>query len=236
MKLDDAVIKELTVHPGQPAGLDGRSTESATIDWLDATGKKRKELAEEDLESYIDELSTSQELLWASDTHAVLVLLQAMDAAGKDGTIKHVTSGVNLQGCQVTAFKQPSTEQLDHDFLWRCAKALPERGRIGIFNRSYYEDVLVVRVHPELLIHRDIAPGNDPPESLWRDRFDDINAFEQHLHRNGTRIVKIFLHVSQDEQKKRFLKRLDNPAKYWKFSASDLAERKHWFEYQAAYE
>src|SRR5664279_875760 len=142
MKLDAAVIKELRVHPGQPAGLDGRSTESATIDWLDASGKRRKELAEEDLESFIDELSISQELLWASNTHAVLVILQAMDAAGKDGTIKHVMSGVNPQGCQVTAFKQPSAEELDHDFLWRCQVALPERGRIGIYNRSHYEEVI----------------------------------------------------------------------------------------------
>ncbi len=236
MKLDPDVIDELTVHPGQPAGLDHRSTDSTTTDWLGAAGKKRKPRAKKHLDSFIDELSASQELLWASDTHAVLVVLQAMDAAGKDGTIKHVMSGINPQGCQVTAFKQPSAEELEHDFLWRCAKALPERGRIGIFNRSYYENVLVVRVHPELLVDRQAAPGDDAPASLWRHRFDDINAFERHLHRNGTRIVKIFLHVSRDEQKKRFLKRLDNPAKYWKFSAGDLAERKHWFEYQAAYE
>jgi PPK2 family polyphosphate:nucleotide phosphotransferase len=236
MKLDPAVIDELTVHPGHPAGLDNRSTESTTTDWLGASGKKRKHLAEEDLESFIDELKSAQELLWASDTHAVLVVLQAMDAAGKDGTIKHVMSGVNPQGCQVTAFKQPSAQELEHDFLWRGNKALPERGHCGIFNRSYYEDVLVVRVHPELLADSHAAPGDEAPESLWRHRYEDINAFEHHLDRNGTRIVKIFLHVSRDEQKQRFLDRLDNPAKYWKFSAGDLAERAHWFEYQAAYE
>ena len=152
MKLDKATIKELAVRPGLPAGLDARSTESTKVDWLGATkAKKRKELAEEDLQSFVDELEASQELLWANGSHALLVVLQAMDAAGKDGTIKHVMSGVNPQGCEVTAFKQPSTEELGHDFLWRAAQALPGRGRIGIFNRSYYEEVLVVRVHPELL-------------------------------------------------------------------------------------
>jgi PPK2 family polyphosphate:nucleotide phosphotransferase len=159
-----------------------------------------------------------------------------MDAAGKDGTITHVMSGVNPQGCQVVAFKQPSAEELEHDFLWRYAKALPERGMIGIFNRSYYEEVLVVRVHPELLGNRHTGPKNVPSEHVWRHRYEDINAFEHHLHRNGTRIVKIFLHVSKEEQKKRFLQRTDDPAKEWKFSIADLAEREHWNEYQAAYE
>ena len=236
MKLDKAVIEELMVRPGRPAALDSRSTAATTVDWLGAAKKKRKELAEEDLQSFVDELTASQELLWASNTHALLVVLQAMDAAGKDGTIKHVMSGVNPQGCQVGAFKQPSAEELDHDFLWRYSKALPERGRIGIFNRSYYEEVLVVRVHPELLAHQFPASGNVPTESMWQHRYQDINAFERHLHRNGTRIVKIFLHISREEQKKRFLERLDDSAKYWKFSAGDLAERRHWHEYQAAYE
>ena len=193
-------------------------------------------MAEEDLRSFVDELAASQELLWANGTHALLVVLQAMDAAGKDGTIKHVMSGVNPQGCEVTAFKQPSAEELGHDFLWRAAKALPGRGRIGIFNRSYYEEVLVVRVHPELLARGTAVPGKGPAKAVWRDRYEDINAFELHLHRNGTRIVKIFLHVSREEQKRRFLERLDDPAKYWKFSAADLAERGHWDDYMAAYE
>ena len=236
MKLDPAVIDEMTIRPGHPASLDNRSTESTTTDWLGAGGKKRKPLAREDLQSFIEDLSAAQELLWASDTHAVLVVLQAMDAAGKDGTIKHVMSGINPQGCQVTAFKPPSDEALGHNFLWRYSKALPARGGIGIFNRSYYEDVLVVRVRPELLPDNLAAPGDKPPDSLWRHRYEDINAFEHHLHRNGTRIVKIFLHVSRDEQKKRFLQRLDDPDKNWKFSSNDLADREHWFHYQTAYE
>ncbi len=160
-------------------------------------------MAEEDLQSYVDELTASQELLWASDSHALLVVLQAMDAAGKDGTIEHVMSGVNPQGCNVEAFKQPSAEELAHDFLWRYSKALPERGRIGIFNRSYYEEVLVVRVHPELLNRRLDASGDGPTEAMWQHRYEDINAFERHLSRSGTRIVKIFLHLSREEQTSR---------------------------------
>ena len=222
--------------PGQPAGLHRRSTAKVASDWLDVSGKKRRQVAEEDLREFVDELTAAQELLWATDRFALLVVLQAMDAAGKDGTIKHVMSGVNPQGCRVASFKQPSAEELGHDFLWRCSKALPERGMIGIFNRSYYEDVLVVRVHPELLSRRDASSGSEPPEKVWRHRFDDINAFEHHLHRSGTRIVKVFLHLSREEQRARFLERLDDPAKMWKFSASDLAEREHWDEYQAAYE
>ncbi len=237
MKLSTATIKELAVRPGRPAALDSRSTKSTTVNWLGVTkAKERKEMAEEDLQSFVDELASAQELLWANGTHALLVVLQAMDAAGKDGTIKHVMSGVNPQGCQVEAFKQPSAEELGHDFLWRCSKALPERGRIGIFNRSYYEEVLVVRVHPELLARGNAVPGKKPAKTVWQDRYEDINAFERHLHRNGTRIVKIFLHVSWEEQKRRFLERLDDPTKYWKFSVADLAERGHWDEYMAAYE
>jgi PPK2 family polyphosphate:nucleotide phosphotransferase len=159
-----------------------------------------------------------------------------MDAAGKDGTIKHVMSGINPQGCRVVAFKEPSTEELGHDFLWRCGKELPERGMIGIFNRSYYEDVLVVRVHPELLGDTYARAGGPPPMDVWSDRYEDINGFEHHLDRSGTRIVKIFLHLSKEEQKKRFLDRLDHQDKYWKFSASDVAERAYWAEYQVAYE
>ena len=236
MKLERAVIDELVVHPGERAALHDRSTVATTVDWLGTPGKKPKEVAEQDLRTFVDELKSSQELLWASDAYALLIVLQAMDAAGKDGTIKHVMSGVNPQGCQVVAFRQPSDEEVGHDFLWRCSKLLPERGRIGIFNRSYYEDVLVVRVHPEMLSRGDASSGKRPLEHVWSHRFEDINAFEHHLHRSGTRIVKIFLNVSKEEQKKRFLQRLDDPSKFWKFSAADLAERRHWDEYQAAYE
>jgi PPK2 family polyphosphate:nucleotide phosphotransferase len=237
MKLDKATLEQLAVRPGVPAALDARSTGSMRLNWLGATkAKRRKKMAEEDLQSFVDELEAAQELLWANSTRALLVVLQAMDAAGKDGTIKHVMSGVNPQGCDVTAFKQPSTEELAHDFLWRAAKALPERGRIGIFNRSYYEEVLVVRVHPELLARGGPVSGKKPAKDVWRKRYDDINAFEHHLHRSGTRIVKIFLHVSRHEQRRRFLDRLDDPAKYWKFSPADLAERGYWDDYVTAYE
>ncbi len=237
MKLDQSTIEELVVRPGMPAALDARSAGSMRLNWLGANkDKRRKKLAEADLQSFVDELEAAQELLWANGTRALLVVLQAMDAAGKDGTIKHVMSGVNPQGCEVTAFKQPSTEELGHDFLWRAAKALPERGRIGIFNRSYYEEVLVVRVHPELLARGGPVSDKKPAKDLWQKRYADINAFEHHLHRSGTRIVKIFLHVSRDEQKRRFLDRLDDPAKYWKFSPADLAERAHWDHYMAAYD
>jgi PPK2 family polyphosphate:nucleotide phosphotransferase len=236
VKLDPTVIGELSIASGESANLVGRSTASLSTDWLGAGGKQSKKAAVEYLRSSIEELKASQELLWASGSHALLVVLQAMDAAGKDGTIKHVMSGINPQGCQVVAFKEPSTEEQAHDFLWRYSKALPERGRIGIFNRSYYEEVLVVRVHPELLGGQWGTAGDGSTNRLWSHRFEDINAFEHHLHRNGTRIVKIFLHISEEEQKKRILQRLGNPGKYWKFSISDLAERKHWTQYQDAYE
>jgi PPK2 family polyphosphate:nucleotide phosphotransferase len=186
------------------------------------------------LETNVGELEAAQELLYASDIHSVLIVLQAMDAAGKDGTIKHVMSGVNPQGCQVFSFKKPSDEELDHNFLWRYTKALPERGRIGIFNRSYYEDVLVVRVHPEILTHQKLPPG-DRGRKFWNARFDDINRFEQHLARNGTLVLKFFLHLSKKEQKKRFQARLDDEDKHWKFSFADLKERDFWDDYQAAF-
>jgi PPK2 family polyphosphate:nucleotide phosphotransferase len=173
-------------------------------------------------------------LLYASDTHAVLLVFQAMDAAGKDGTIRHVMSGVNPQGCQVFSFKKPSAEELDHNFLWRYMKRLPERGRIGIFNRSYYEDVLVVKVHPELLGGQ--LPREKVGKKFWEERYEDINTFERHLVRNGTVIIKFFLNVSKEEQKKRFLERLERPEKNWKFSAADLAERGYWDDYMKAYE
>jgi PPK2 family polyphosphate:nucleotide phosphotransferase len=187
------------------------------------------------LKTNLTALSNAQNLLWATDRHAVLVILQAMDAAGKDGTIRHVMSGVNPQGCQIYSFKRPSDEDLDHTFLWRFMKALPERGRIGIFNRSYYEDVLVVRVHPEIL-DRQKLPNGGRGRSFWEDRFDDINNFERHLVRNGTTVLKFFLHISKGEQRRRFLARLTDPAKHWKFSDSDLDERDHWDAYQHVFE
>ncbi len=176
-----------------------------------------------------------QELLWASNTYAMLIILQGMDAAGKDSAIRHVMSGVNPQGCQVTSFKTPSQEELDHDFLWRYTKALPERGSIGIFNRSYYEDVLVVKVRPEVLAKSQLPPANHG-DNFWEHRYEDINNFERHLVRNGTVILKFYLNLSKKEQKRRFLKRLDNPDKEWKFSVSDLSERSKWDAYMEAYE
>jgi PPK2 family polyphosphate:nucleotide phosphotransferase len=236
VKLQKALLDELMVQPGESAGLDDRSTESTTIEWKGSDKKEYKKVAEEDLASFVDELSEAQRLLWANGTRALLIVLQAMDAAGKDGTIRHVMSGINPQGCKVEAFKQPSGEELAHDFLWRASRPLPERGMIGIFNRSYYEEVLVVRVHPELLTRESAVSGDGPPEHVWGERFEDINAFEHHLDRSGTRIVKIFLHVSREQQKMRLLKRLDVAGKNWKFSANDLVERKHWDAYRSAYE
>ena len=183
----------------------------------------------------IERLKDAQELLWASDAYAVLVVFQAMDAAGKDSTIKHVMSGVNPQGVHVVSFKQPSSEELDHTFLWRIAKAVPERGRIGIFNRSQYEEVVALRVHPEWLEKQQLPAGDRGPD-FWNARYDDLNAFEHHLDRNGVKVVKFFLHVSKAEQKRRFMKRLDNPDKLWKFSAGDVAVRRHWDDYMQAYE
>jgi PPK2 family polyphosphate:nucleotide phosphotransferase len=181
------------------------------------------------------ELATAQEVLWANDVHAVLVILQAMDAAGKDGLIEHVMSGMNPQGVEVHAFKQPSEEELDHDFLWRCARVLPQRGRLGVFNRSYYEEVLVVRVHQEILEKQRLPPG-PRGKAFWQARYDSINDFERHLDRSGTVVVKIFLHISKEEQRKRFLARLGDPAKRWKFSLGDVHERQHWDRYMKVYE
>jgi PPK2 family polyphosphate:nucleotide phosphotransferase len=195
-----------------------------------------KERAKEVLAQNLADLAEAQDLLYADDRYAVLIVLQAMDAAGKDGTIKHVMSGVNPQGCQVFSFKKPSAEDLDHNFLWRYSKSLPERGRIGIFNRSYYEDVLVVKVHPELIGREIPRKKGKLGKKFWEQRYEDINAFERHLVRNGTLILKFFLNVSRDEQKARFLERLSRPEKHWKFSASDLAERGYWEDYMGAYE
>ena len=206
---------------------------AASKQFKDLTKDELKARASDFLQKNVTDLADAQERLYASDTHSVLIVLQASDAAGKDGTIKHVMSGVNPQGCQIFAFKKPSSEELDHNFLWRYMKALPERGRIGIFNRSYYEDVLVVRVHPEFLGK---LPGTDRGRDFWQGRYDDINAFERHLARNGTLVLKFFLNVSKKEQRQRFLERLERPEKNWKFSFGDLEERKHWPEYRQAFE
>jgi PPK2 family polyphosphate:nucleotide phosphotransferase len=194
-----------------------------------------KKEAKQKLAKDVIRLAELQEILYAQDIYALLLIFQAMDAAGKDSAIKHVMSGINPQGCQVYSFKAPSTEELDHDFMWRCIRALPERGRIGIFNRSYYEEVLVVRVHPEIL-ERQQLPPETKAKHLWQERFEDINNFERYLSRNGTVILKFFLNVSKEEQAQRFLDRINRPEKNWKFSVSDVKERGHWPDYMAAYE
>ena len=186
------------------------------------------------LAEHIEQLSAQQDVLYASNSYAVLLIFQAMDAAGKDGAIKHVMSGVNPQGCQVFSFKHPSATELQHDFLWRTTRDLPERGRIGIFNRSYYEEVLIARVHPEILVGEGVAAADTG--TIWRERYRSILGMERHLHLNGTRIIKFFLHLSKEEQRRRFLQRIDNPEKNWKFSAADLEERKFWKDYMKAYE
>lgn len=201
----------------------------------DTNGFKDKEHAERLLAQGVEWMSEQQEMLYAQDRYSLLLIFQAMDAAGKDGTIKHVMSGVNPQGVQVYSFKQPTSEELDHDFLWRFAKRMPERGKIGIFNRSYYEDVLVVRVHPELLTKSKL-PSEALGKKVWDQRYESIRDFEKHHARQGTIIRKFFLHVSRDEQRRRLLSRLEEKSKNWKFAAADIAERAHWDEYQRAYE
>jgi PPK2 family polyphosphate:nucleotide phosphotransferase len=203
-------------------------------DTLDLTSED-KPRAKEALANGIELLAELQDMLYAQDNWAVLLIFQAMDAAGKDGAIKHVMSGVNPQGCQVFSFKSPTSEDLDHDFLWRCIKSLPERGRIGIFNRSYYEETLVVRVHRKFLEKQKIPPEL-MTKDIWKERFQDIRSFERYLSRNGVCIRKFFLHVSKKEQKKRFLERIEEPEKNWKFSANDATERKYWDDYMEAYE
>jgi PPK2 family polyphosphate:nucleotide phosphotransferase len=232
----ERIIKRLLVEPGTPAGLAERDPAwRGGKEFEELSAEKLTGTAKEVLRQGVRELSDAQELLWASDTYALLVVFQALDAAGKDSTIEHVMSGVNPQGVQVVSFKQPSSEDLDHDFLWRINKALPERGRIGIFNRSHYEEVVALRVHPEWLESQKLPTGLRDSR-FWEGRFEDINAFEHHLDRSGTKIVKFFLHVSRAEQKRRFLARLDTPGKEWKFRASDVAERAHWDEYMRAFE
>jgi PPK2 family polyphosphate:nucleotide phosphotransferase len=201
----------------------------------DLKGEALEARAKAFLDEHRKHLAEAQEKLYADDRHSLLIVFQAMDAGGKDGTIKHVMSGVNPQGVQVFAFKQPSMEELDHNFLWRSWRALPERGRIGIFNRSYYEEVLVVRVHPEIL-EKQRLPMKTEGKKLWETRYDDINAFERHLWHNGTVVLKFFLNVSKDEQKRRFIDRLTDEEKLWKFSMGDLVERGYWDRYQQAYD
>ncbi len=226
MKID---IKDFRVPPGKKVKLDKWPTQVKPV-------YKSKKQYREMLDQQTEDLSEQQQLQYASDSYAVLLIFQAMDAAGKDGAIKHVMSGINPQGCQVFSFKHPSATELDHDFLWRTTQCLPERGRIGIFNRSYYEEVLVVRVHPDILKSQGIPDGLVNEKTIWQERYDSIVDLENHLHRNGTRIIKFFLHLSQEEQRKRFLQRIDNPDKNWKFSLADMAERKCWDQYMQAYE
>ena len=214
---------------------DGGKFRLRDYDPGDSNGLDSKEKAAKLLAKGVERLAELQDRLYAQDRWAVLLIFQAMDAAGKDGAIKHVMSGINPQGCQVYSFKAPTSEELDHDFLWRTAKSLPERGRIGIFNRSYYEEVLVVRVHPEILAKQKL-PEEQVTKRVWKERYEDIAAHERYLARNGVVIRKFFLNVSRAEQKKRFLERLDRPEKNWKFSTADAKERGHWKEYMAAYE
>ncbi len=230
------VLEQLLVEPGTPAGIEARDPGwKGGPDFAHLAVGELDERAKDALARGIDELSDAQELLWASDRYALLVVLQAMDAAGKDSAIEHVMSGVNPQGVQVFSFRKPSAEELDHDFLWRIARALPERGRIGIFNRSHYEEVVALKVHPEWLEAQRLPPG-ERDERFWQERYEDINAFEHHLVRNGTKVVKFFLHVSKAVQKQRFLARLDTPGKEWKFNADDVTERALWNSYMSAFE
>ncbi|MBY0585956.1 polyphosphate kinase 2 family protein [bacterium] len=233
--LEEDILAQFHAEPGKRFKLKDHDPAWLPKFAQNFTEEQQKEASTRILAESVKELADAQETLYASDTYSVLAVFQAMDAAGKDGTIKHVMSGVNPQGCQVYSFKAPSPEELDHTYLWRCMKVLPERGRIGIFNRSYYEEVLVVRVHPEL-IGKQRIPGVETTKKLWKQRYKEINQFEKHLARNGTVIMKFFLNVSKNEQKKRFLSRLEEKKKTWKFSPADVAERKHWDEYMLAYQ
>ncbi len=223
------LIDQISVPPGKKINL------KKDYDPGHTGGLVKKKDARKLLAEGVQLLAEYQDKLYAQNTHALLIIFQALDAAGKDGVIKHVMSGVNPQGTEVYSFKAPSVEELDHDYLWRNFKALPERGRIGIFNRSYYEEVLVVRVHPEFLAHQNLPPET-AGKGLWKRRFEEINHFERYLTNNGIIVLKFFLNVSKAEQKKRFLERIDRPEKNWKFSAADVQERQHWDEYMAAYE
>ena len=224
---DDKFLKRLLYKPGRKLSLARDFATDFDV------GLSKDECAEA-LQASVEELAQLQDKLYAQNTYSLLVIFQAMDAAGKDGTIKHVMSGLNPQGCQVFSFKAPSPEELDHDYLWRASRALPERGRVGIFNRSYYEEVLVVRVHPEFLKRQRLPKAKG--KKVWQRRYEQINNFEKHLVQNGTVVLKFFLNISKDEQKKRFLQRIEQPEKNWKFSALDVQERAHWDAYMEAYE
>lgn len=226
MKLD---IDEFRVGEAEKVSLKKRPTEIKPC-------YDSKQQYQELLDEHVRTLSKLQGLLYAHNRYALLVIFQAMDAAGKDGAIKHVMSGINPQGCEVYSFKHPSVEELEHDFLWRTSCHLPQRGRIGIFNRSYYEEVLIVRVHPEILRAEELPEKLQDGKHLWEERYRSINDLEEHLFRNGTRVLKFFLHISKDEQRKRFLERIDNPEKNWKFGEDDVRERGLWKEYMAVYE
>ncbi|MBV8271025.1 MAG: polyphosphate kinase 2 family protein [Cupriavidus sp.] len=220
---------DFRVHPGHGVHLERRPTRVEPV-------YKSKDQYHKILAEHVERLSEQQNRLYADNRFSVLLILQAMDAAGKDGAIKHVMSGVNPQGCQVYSFKHPSAAELQHDFLWRTTRDLPERGKIGIFNRSYYEEVLILRVHPDLLTAEGLSEAAGIGEAIWDGRYRSIVEFENHLSRNDTHIVKLFLHLSEEEQRKRFLDRIDDPAKNWKLSAADVEERKFWPQYMDAYE
>ncbi len=226
MKLD---IEKFMVHENHIADLSNRPTRIKPV-------YNSKKEYKGFLDEHVTQLSSLQNVHYASNKYAVLLIFQAMDAAGKDGTIRHVMSGVNPQGCQVYSFKQPSAEELQHDFLWRTTGCLPDRGKIGIFNRSYYEEVLIVRVHPNLLTAEGIETRKSRSDKFWKERFKSIRHFEKHLYENGTRIIKFYLHLSKEEQRKRFLERIDDKEKNWKFSEADIAEREYWKDYTKAYE
>jgi PPK2 family polyphosphate:nucleotide phosphotransferase len=221
--------KDFRVRPGEKVDLRKWPT---TVKPFYKSKKRYQKL----LEKHVEELSSLQQLHYASNRYALLLIFQGIDSAGKDGAIRHVMSGVNPEGCEVFSFKQPSAEELEHDFLWRTTRHLPERGRIGIFNRSYYEEVLVARVHPEILRNEGLPKGLRDEKNFWKERYRSIVDLEAHLHRNGTQVIKFFLHLSKNEQRKRFLERIDEPDKNWKFSLSDVHERKYWKDYTEAFE
>jgi PPK2 family polyphosphate:nucleotide phosphotransferase len=234
--VETAERMEMKIHSNDFRVREGDEVDLGKWPTITEAVYKSKAKYKELLEEHVAQLSSQQERLYASNRHAVLLIFQAMDAAGKDGAIKHVMSGVNPQGCQVFSFKHPSAAELEHDFLWRTTRDLPARGKIGIFNRSYYEEVLIARVHPEILESEGIPDTRHAEKGVWRDRYRSIVDLEKHLHVNGTRIIKFFLHLSKDEQRKRFLARIDDPDKNWKFSVADIEERKFWKRYMKAYE
>lgn len=232
--LDKHILKHIGVKPGEKIRLKDFPTDWVPGEEFRQKDHGLKDAAKKSLKKHIEALSDAQERLYAGGSHGLLIILQGMDAAGKDGTVKHVMTGINPQGCSVYSFKQPSSEETSHNFLWRYSKVVPERGRISIFNRSYYEEVITVKIHPEWLKKQHIDHGRH--ESLWKERYEDINAFEKHLLRSGIVVLKFFLHIGKDEQRERILERLNDPAKQWKYAPGDLIDRTHWDAYQKAYE